>query len=1051
MKKLITATLLAVCLLAGATTAASASAPENVDLADGPLSIKESGSYVVTQTGGSTENAITIEGGVVDMTISGLNVEAEGMPAIYVEAGATLNLTVEGENSLTGGAGFAGICVEPAYDADWNYDADASAKLYISGSGTLTATGGDGDDALGTYGGGAGIGGNGEDQLGGDAVDFGLVNITSEFTGTINACGGASSYYVDGENCFGGGAGIGGGGFNMGYINNYEDVSPYYWGEVYGAIEIHGGVINATSRGNGSGIGGGGGQGEDSAASHITVDITSCVINATGGTIGAGIGGGAICDGGYISISGATVRAEAGANEDSMGAAGIGGSNNSSVSSVIISGGAQVTATARGGAAGIGGGTNTSYSNVHFGDVDGVLTPEKVGIISISGEGTTVSARGGTSEGFSGFYGGAGIGSGYPTANNARSVAFDISITDGASVRAYGGYHAQAIGYGYRPSSSTYYTGYGITLTLDDTIFLWAQNADYYQPALVAATEYDSSPISYSSDNDIYLTHYVDAEREPADGAGSSEVPGYLNQPAAAADETFDWVFDEETYTVSIGPVTVVDEVTGLNGNWATLCTVEPITISLADLIIYVGGAGYESTVTTEDGETVATVSDGLPEPGFTIELPADIDAALKAAVGHEGSGPLDLSQYLSFSYDDGKGNTRSWTLERYDNKPGNDSMAYGHYIYRIVPAEGQNKVRLEFTDEDGQTSTSDDFDIILNDQYHVYSMTIYPGALDPKHLKAVVTFPNESMQEFSLDVEAADLIIRGVVDDEDGTEPVTDVITDEPTSEPSDITAQVPAGTLFYINESSLEVEHWDAVKLLADKIIPAAEEILLGRTYEDFEQITEEYSYEYRYLDLVDTSNGNVWVTASEDITVYWPYPEGTDANDDFYIVHYKGLDRQYDDNLATKDYETELFSVENGKLEKTEYGIKITVDSFSPFALFWKESKDPWPPITPTPTPSATPTPTPSATPTPSVSPDIPPIESEKPEESPEPSEPVQPSEPVETPAPIDPGIPDEVPETGDTTGISLWLTLAAASLIGLVCVLLGLRRLDRGRRR
>lgn len=965
MKKLITATLLAVCLLAGATTAASASAPENVDLANGPLSIKESGSYVVTQTGGSTENAITIEGGVVDMTISGLNVEAEGMPAIYVEAGAALDLTVEGENSLTGGEGFAGICVEPAYDADRNYDADASAKLYISGSGTLTAAGGDGDDASGTYGGGAGIGGNGEDQHGGDAVDFGLVNITSDFTGTINACGGASSYYVDGKNCFG--------------------------------------------------------------------------------------GGGAICDGGYISISGATVRAEAGANEDSMGAAGIGGSNNSSVSSVIISGGAQVTATARGGAAGIGGGTNTSYSNVHFGDVDGVLTPEKVGIISISGEGTTVSARGGTSEGFSGFYGGAGIGSGYPTANNARSVAFDISITDGASVRAYGGYHAQAIGYGYRPSSSTYYTGYGITLTLDDTIFLWAQNADYYQPALVAATEYDSSPISYSSDNDIYLTHYVDAEREPADGAGSSEVPGYLNQPAAAADETFDWVFDEETDTVSIGPVTVVDEVTGLNGNWATLCTVEPITISLADLIIYVGGVGYESAVTTEDGETVVTVSDGLPEPGFTIELPADIDAALKAAVGHEGSGPLDLSQYLSFSYDDGKGSTRSWTLERYDNKPGNDSMADGRYIYRIVPAEGQDKVRLQFTDETEHTSTSDDFDIILNDQYHVYSMTIYPGALDPKHLKAVVTFPDGAAQEFSLDVVAADLIIRGVVDDEDGTEPVTDVITDEPTTEPSDITAQVPSGTLFYINESSLEVEHWDAVKLLADRIIPSAEEILLWRTYEDFEQITEEYSYEYRYLDLVDTSNGNVWVTASEDITVYWPYPEGTDANDDFYIVHYKGLDRQYDDDLATKDYETELFSVENGKLEKTEYGIKITVDSFSPFALFWKESKDPWPPITPTPTPSATPTPTPSATPTPSVSPDIPPIESDKPEESPEPSEPVQPSEPVETPAPTDPGVPDEVPETGDTTGISLWLTLAAASLVGLVCVLLGLRRLDRGRRR
>lgn len=411
MKKRILAIATAICLLAGATpAAASGGEPTSLSFGDDNIIISESGTYSVSTYNGS--NTITVESGVAaDLTISDLTITAEDAPAIYVEAGATLNLTVEGTNSLTGGDGFAGICVEPAYDADWSYDADASAKLYISGGGTLTATGGDGDATNGTYGGGAGIGGNGEDQTGGDAVDFGLVNITYGFTGIINAYGGASSYYVDGENCFGGGAGIGGGGFNMGYINNYEDVSSYYWGEVYGAIEIHGGVINATSTGNGSGIGGGGGQGEDTATSHITVDITSCAIKATGGTLGAGIGGGAICDGGYISISSATVRAVAGANEDSMGAAGIGGGNNASVSSVIISVGAQVTATASGGAAGIGGGTNTSYSNVHYGDVDGGLTLEKVGVISISGEGTTVSACGGTSEGFSGFYGGAGIGS----------------------------------------------------------------------------------------------------------------------------------------------------------------------------------------------------------------------------------------------------------------------------------------------------------------------------------------------------------------------------------------------------------------------------------------------------------------------------------------------------------------------------------------------------------------------------------------------------------------------------------------------------------------
>ena len=437
------------------------------------LQIEHTGPYTVTGTG---SEPIVIESGTHDITVSNLQITASKTPAIQVDAGATLRLTVVGENRLTGGSGIAGICVVPAYDSEWNYDADASGKLYLSGDGTLGAVGGDGDAAYGTYGG------------------------------------------------------------------------------------------------------------------------------------GAGIGGGAICDGGRIQISGGSISATAGPCEDSMGAAGIGGGNDSSVREVSITGG-TVTARASGGAAGIGGGTNTSYSPVHYGDVDGQVSPDRTGIISISGDGASVYAYGGTGQGFSGGYGGAGIGSGYPTANQDRSVAFHISITNGASVRAFGGYHAQAIGYGYRPTD---YTGYGITLELDDSIFLWAQNADYYQPALAAATKYDAAPIGYSSAS-RYLTAYTDADKN-ASAPASHQAPGYLGQPSAGADGTFDWSFDSTANTVSVGPVTVIDQVSGLNGNWATLCELKPVVISLADIIIYVGGAGYESVVTDVGGNVVNTVSDGLPE-----------------------------------------------------------------------------------------------------------------------------------------------------------------------------------------------------------------------------------------------------------------------------------------------------------------------------------------------------------------------------------------------------------------------------------------------------
>lgn len=191
-----------------------------------------------------------IQSGTQDITISNLQITASGKPAIRVEAGATLRLTVVGENRLTGGSGFAGICVAPAYDSDWNYDTDASGKLYLFGDGTLNVEGGDGDAVGGTYGGGAGIGGNGEDQHGGDSVDFGLVCVTEGFTGILDASGGTASAYVDGENSLrqAGPASVPAAS-TWATSTIILDISPYYWGEVVGRIELHGGTIRATPPG----------------------------------------------------------------------------------------------------------------------------------------------------------------------------------------------------------------------------------------------------------------------------------------------------------------------------------------------------------------------------------------------------------------------------------------------------------------------------------------------------------------------------------------------------------------------------------------------------------------------------------------------------------------------------------------------------------------------------------------------------------------------------------------------------------------------------------
>lgn len=99
-------------------------------------------------------------------------------------------------------------------------------------------------------------------------------------------------------------------------------------------------------------------------------------------------------------------------------------------------------------------------------------------------------------------------------------MPFDISVTNGASITAYSGYHAQAIGYGYRPTD---YTGYGIKLLLDGSITLWAENADFYQPALALATQYDSAPISYSDDS-VYLVRYTDENRDASEATISKAL-----------------------------------------------------------------------------------------------------------------------------------------------------------------------------------------------------------------------------------------------------------------------------------------------------------------------------------------------------------------------------------------------------------------------------------------------------------------------------------------------------------------------------------------------
>lgn len=384
----------------------------------------------------------------------------------------------------------------------------------------------------------------------------------------------------------------------------------------------------------------------------------------------------------------------------------------------------------------------------------------------------------------------------------------------------------------------------------------------------------------------------------------------------------------------------------------------DAIAIRPADITIYTGGNGYDSVVNGSDGE-LATTNNGLPTPGFYIDMSDSMNEWLLEKVNPEdittnddGKQVIDLSGYLTFTYNKDTV-TRTWSLERYDNKQDNTSMAYSQYIYRItlgVSADGtETPIRLQFTDDKGAFMTSDDFSVGLNELFHQYDMSIYPGDLEQKLVKAVLTIGEETY-ELESEVKEGKLIVRGVTDNNTA---ITDVIDAAPTDEVENITAQVPANTKFYINESKLEVVDADKVSLLVDSIVPDENNTLLNKAVTGFDEITSNHKYQLNYLDLVDTSNGNAWVTADEPITVYWPYPEGTSMETNFQIVHYDGLDRDDNGALTGNDFTMTRYSADSQNtnvLENTPQGIKITVNSFSPFALFWEEADDDNPPYIP-----------------------------------------------------------------------------------------------------
>ena len=365
------------------------------------------------------------------------------------------------------------------------------------------------------------------------------------------------------------------------------------------------------------------------------------------------------------------------------------------------------------------------------------------------------------------------------------------------------------------------------------------------------------------------------------------------------------------------------------------------IVIRPADITIYTGGTGYEGIVTDEDGSTVSgseETGNGLPEPGYYLVLPYTLNEKL----GDNPEEMVDLSNILRFTY----GDNRTWDLVRYnDNDNLGSSSAYGYYIYKMVPAvTGQDPVRLQIKDGDNLI-LSDEFIFNLDSLFQEYQMSLYTGAVSAGGVKALLyingAWTNVAETDANgLCLREGTLTVRGV-NEEDVRKIQSDV-----SSAVSQITAEADSNVTYYINDSDIPVTNQDGVALLADSLVGKGIDALRAEVQETL-GIDENHSFQYKYLDLVDASNGNAYVTLKNDDTVkiHWPMPAGTNANTKFYVVHFDGLDREFDGNrlgdiLDSPDVKQIVYSAENGNLSIENGNLVFSTGTFSPFVLVYED---------------------------------------------------------------------------------------------------------------
>lgn len=409
-------------------------------------------------------------------------------------------------------------------------------------------------------------------------------------------------------------------------------------------------------------------------------------------------------------------------------------------------------------------------------------------------------------------------------------------------------------------------------------------------------------------------------ENEMVDNGGSVSV----SQTAfKGVSDTVDgkngmWLFtgwDKESVSNVKGDIT-------FTGTWKFY---ETFAVDVVDLVAYEGGFGSNQSVTT---------GDALPEPTWTSQLEDHV-------ITVDGNQWNVADEGLPFT----------WKYLDENNEEVTQSARKGTYSLYVYPLENLKDAEVIV---DGKYLLWLPEEGISVGTVSVRDITDDAGAdnLSPELFKNIYNYnsPLESAGKLSL---FGRLLSRGIIE---GT--FNDYGTHDDDCDSTQPHAHVDAGTEFYKNgNTNLPVNDNAKVGMLWDELLSnvLGEEEQMNKLHakslnaqgvSDVLDVDGIVRNDFKYIDLVDMNDGNVWVgTESNPVTIYMPYTEDMTEDDDIAVTYFDGLTRDYTVNMDAADLDKEIEKSDAHYIEvrKTDSGILFDVPSkkFGPFEILYQKS--------------------------------------------------------------------------------------------------------------